>query len=60
MRIASLADAEDVITKLKTEVNDLNSELLKKEADVDQVSSDLCRLRMRLLEDGMLKYLEKA
>lgn len=60
VRIASLADAEEVISKLRVQISELSSELSQKEADVDYVSADLCRLRMKLLEDGLLKYLEKT
>ncbi|KAL5969907.1 hypothetical protein TSMEX_002341 [Taenia solium] len=55
VHIDSLADAEAVIAKLRGEVSGLTTELSRKEADVDRVSADLCRLRLRLLEDGMFK-----
>ncbi|KAH9283211.1 hypothetical protein ECG_03634 [Echinococcus granulosus] len=60
MHIDSLADAEEVIAKLRVEVSGLTTELSRKAADVDRVSAHLCRLRMRLLEDGMFKYLERV
>lgn len=60
LNVGSLADAEAVIAKLKGELSELTSELSRKSEDVDRVSGDLCRLRNRLLEDGMFKYLEKV
>lgn len=60
VHIDSLADAEEVIAKLRGEVSGLTTELSRKAADVDRVSADLCRLRLRLLEDGMFKYLERV
>nr|CDS32812.1 expressed protein [Hymenolepis microstoma] len=60
LNVGSLADASAVIAKLKGEVSELTSELSRKTEDIDRVSADLCRLRIRLLEDGMFKYLEKA
>ncbi|VDM30738.1 unnamed protein product [Hydatigera taeniaeformis] len=53
VHIDSLVDAEAVIAKLRGEVSGLTTELSRKAADVDRVSADLCRLRVRLLEDGM-------
>ncbi|VDK39515.1 unnamed protein product [Taenia asiatica] len=55
VHIDSLADAEAVIAKLRGEVSGLTTELSRKAVDVDRVSADLCRLRLRLLEDGMFK-----
>ncbi|KAM7537390.1 hypothetical protein Aperf_G00000060856 [Anoplocephala perfoliata] len=60
LNVDSLADAEVVIARLKGEISDLTSELSRKSEDVDRVSADLFRLRIRLLDDGMFKYLEKV
>lgn len=60
LNVSSLADAEAVIAKLKGEVSELTTEITRKSEDVERVSGDLCRLRNRLLEDGMFKYLEKV
>nr|VZI14350.1 unnamed protein product [Spirometra erinaceieuropaei] len=56
---AALAEAEATIAKLKLTVTNLEGKLASKTVDVDRVSSDLCKLRLRLLEDGKIEYLEK-
>ncbi|VDL93809.1 unnamed protein product [Schistocephalus solidus] len=56
---SALAEAEATIAKLKLTVTNLEGKLASKTVDVDRVSSDLCKLRLRLLEDGKIEYLER-
>ncbi|VDO00207.1 unnamed protein product [Rodentolepis nana] len=52
--------AKAEIASLSEEVARLKLELQNKSKDEILISRQLCLLRSRLLEDGQLKYLEKA
>ncbi|TGZ71195.1 hypothetical protein CRM22_002776 [Opisthorchis felineus] len=56
---AMLNDANTLIDSLKKRTLELEKQLSASYADIDRLSLDLCKLRSRLLEDGVIKYLEK-
>lgn len=55
----TLDKANDIINQLHTQINSLKMKLDSTTKDEFSVSKDLCNLRMKLLEDGKVKYLEK-
>ncbi|KER25411.1 hypothetical protein T265_07150 [Opisthorchis viverrini] len=56
---AMLDDMNTLIDSLKKRTLELEKQLSASYADVDRISLDLCKLRSRLLEDGVIKYLER-
>ncbi|CAH8432972.1 unnamed protein product [Schistosoma rodhaini] len=55
-----LNDANHLISTIKSHTLTLETELNAKVNDVDRLSEELCRLKNRLLLDGLTQYLEKV
>ncbi|CAH8489093.1 unnamed protein product [Schistosoma margrebowiei] len=55
-----LNDANHLISTIKSHTITLETELNEKVNDVDRLAEELCRLKNRLLLDGLTQYLEKV
>ncbi|CAH8490322.1 unnamed protein product [Schistosoma bovis] len=55
-----LNDANHLISTIKSHTITLETELNAKVNDVDRLAEELCRLKNRLLLDGLTQYLEKV
>lgn len=55
-----LSEANQLIDDMKKQTLELEKQLSEKSADVDRLSLELCKLRLRLLEGGATQYLEKC
>ncbi|CAH8455233.1 unnamed protein product [Heterobilharzia americana] len=55
-----LNDANRLITTIKSQTLTLETELNDKVNDIDRLSKELCRLKNRLLMDGLTQYLERV
>lgn len=55
----SLAETQRNLARWKAEASTLEVKLASQTADVERLSQELCSLRLRLLEDGQTKYLER-